>query len=684
MPRDLMVYFRAEARELLQKLSQDTLSFESARSPELLTRLLRHAHTLKGAARVVEQRDMASAIHGFEEILDPYRQNPQAFPAADINRLLEILDGLDRRLSELEAPPVAAPSESEPAAPMAETLRRPVQGLEDAGLGLLSYQRVEVDALLEDLRAASGQIEALRRNLHNLERSKSLGELLLAQLAGEGAAKTARLVAEELQLQLRAVERNLAFSVDQLERELHQAQESTEKLRLVRAEAIFPILRRALRDAAKQAGVSAELVTSGGDLRLETRLLATVQAALVQAVRNSLAHGIEPTAERVRQGKPASGTVTVQLSRHGRMLEFVCRDDGRGVDLTAVRRELERKGVDVQGMDQEALLQTLMQGGVSTARAITQTAGRGIGMDLIRETVVSLGGEITLETEPGAFTRLTFRVPWSVAGMEFLEVATQAEDDLPGQRVLLPLESVRASLLLAPDEVLRGQDGETLVFEGQTLRLLSLSAALGVPEAAEPAAVVVRSPQGEVALSVGALRGTRTATLLPLPPWTEASPLVAGATLDAEGDAQLVLDPEGLQQEALRPRPGTALAPSQAARLLVIDDSLTTRMLQQSILESAGFEVELASSAEEGLEKARQAEYGVILVDVEMPGIDGFTFVERIRSDPSLRHIPAILITSRDAVEDKLRGQAVGAQGYMVKSEYDQKELLRQIRSLLT
>jgi two-component system chemotaxis sensor kinase CheA len=139
-----------------------------------------------------------------------------------------------------------------------------------------------------------------------------------------------------------------------------------------------------------------------------------------------------------------------------------------------------------------------------------------------------------------------------------------------------------------------------------------------------------------------------------------------------------------LQQEALRPRPGTALAPSQAARLLVIDDSLTTRMLQQSILESAGFEVELASSAEEGLEKARQAEYGVILVDVEMPGIDGFTFVERIRSDPSLRHIPAILITSRDAVEDKLRGQAVGAQGYMVKSEYDQKELLRQIRSLLT
>ncbi len=117
--------------------------------------------------------------------------------------------------------------------------------------------------------------------------------------------------------------------------------------------------------------------------------------------------------------------------------------------------------------------------------------------------------------------------------------------------------------------------------------------------------------------------------------------------------------------------------------LLVIDDSLTTRMLQQSILESAGFEVDLATSAEEGLEKAVARAYGLILVDVEMPGMDGFSFVERIRSEPELAHIPAILVTSRDSPEDKARGQAVGAQGYMVKSEYDQKRLLEVIRGLL-
>jgi len=177
--------------------------------------------------------------------------------------------------------------------------------------------------------------------------------------------------------------------------------------------------------------------------------------------------------------------------------------------------------------------------------------------------------------------------------------------------------------------------------------------------------------------------GTARIVLRPLPQRMTASPIVAGATLDAEGNPQLVLDADGLIAVTQRGA-GGALDPSPDRRLvLVVDDSLTTRMLEQSILESAGYEVDVALSGEEALAIVRRKPYALILVDVEMPGMDGFTFIERIRSDADLQHIPAILVTSRAAPEDFQRGRDVGANGYVVKSEFDQAELLSMIKPLM-
>jgi two-component system chemotaxis sensor kinase CheA len=165
---------------------------------------------------------------------------------------------------------------------------------------------------------------------------------------------------------------------------------------------------------------------------------------------------------------------------------------------------------------------------------------------------------------------------------------------------------------------------------------------------------------------------------------TPALPLLAGASLDADGNPQLVLDPDNLVAEAERYAHGIGEQPAPPAPILVIDDSLTTRMLEQSILESAGFEVDLATSAEEGLEIARRKRYSLFLVDVEMPGMDGFSFIERIRADHELNGIPAILVTSRNEPEDLKRGRDVGAQDYVVKSEFNQALLLQRIRELVT
>jgi two-component system chemotaxis sensor kinase CheA len=196
--------------------------------------------------------------------------------------------------------------------------------------------------------------------------------------------------------------------------------------------------------------------------------------------------------------------------------------------------------------------------------------------------------------------------------------------------------------------------------------------------------VVVQSGSSWAAVGVERLLGTANVVVRPLPEMVDSIAVVAGASLDAEGNPQLVLDPAGLVAAAragaeARPAP----APAARAPILVIDDSLTTRMLEQSILESAGFDVDVAVSAEDALVKARDRRYGLFVVDVEMPGMDGFEFVERTRADPVLRETPAILVTSRSAPEDRRRGEQAGARGYILKGEFDQVHLLHTIQRLI-
>jgi two-component system chemotaxis sensor kinase CheA len=199
-------------------------------------------------------------------------------------------------------------------------------------------------------------------------------------------------------------------------------------------------------------------------------------------------------------------------------------------------------------------------------------------------------------------------------------------------------------------------------------------------------AVIIAADGDHVAIGVDRLCGTSTLVVRPLPDLAPAVAAVGGVSMDLDGTPRLVLDAQGLITETLRHNEtGGSTAPQSAARppILVVDDSLTTRMLERSILESAGYEVDLAASGEEGLEMARKRVYGLYLTDIDMPGIDGFMFVERTRADPELAGVPAILVSSRSSAEDRDRGVAVGASAYVVKGEFDQEELLAHIRKLV-
>jgi two-component system chemotaxis sensor kinase CheA len=675
MAQDPYKYFRVEAHELLEQLGKTTLDLERGPSPELVARLLRLAHTLKGAARVVKQREIADRAHALEEVLAPFRAPSGPIPREPIEAVLALVDDMGRRVAALDAAPEPAPNITARAAPdVTRTVHADV---------------AELDDLLDGVLELQAQVAVGRRAMTLLERGKRLAELLAAEVLAPTSAERLRggheraiSMAAELGSLLVRHERELAASLDHIDRELGQVRHTAEELRLVPASAIFTSLERTARDAAQALGRRVTFEARGGAVRLDAQVLQTVQAALVQLVRNSVAHGIEPEERRRAAGKPPAGRVTIDVLRRGRLVAFVSEDDGAGVDLEAVRRALQRKGLlsaEARELGTEALLRLLLAGGVTTSAAVTEVSGRGIGLDLVRETTQRLGGEVTVRTT-GQGTIVELVVPVSVASVGALSV------EASGTKAAIPLDAIERTMQVAAGDVVRTAEGESVVHDGKVLPFLSLWRALSsrqaAPRGARPwSAVVVRGGGGLAILGVDRLLGTSNVVVRPLPELAPASAIVMGAALDAEGNPRLVLDPDALVLLAGQERPSEREPEVLRPPILVVDDSLTTRMLERSILESAGYEVDVAVSGEEALVRARGRSYGLFLVDIEMPGMDGFTFVERTRADVALMHVPAILVSSRNSPEDRLRGEAVGALAYVVKSEFDQGDLLALIRA---
>ncbi len=690
MARDRFRYFRIEARELLDQLGQGVLDLEKgAPPPDLVARLLRLAHTLKGAARVVKQPEIADFAHRIEDGLAVVRETPRAMTRDEIDALLAHLDGISTRVVALSTLPAPSTETSAPTGAIGA-----VPGVPEELFRAFRPDVDEIDGLLDALAEAQRQLSSLEPLVGRVEQLRHHADLVLDHLASPGSSDIrfddrsgshVRVLADDLRTMCGTIERDLTHRVTQITREFHEARGAAERLRLVPANALFTLLERAARDAAFALGKRVSFEGRGGSVRVDPQVLAMVQSALVQLVRNAVAHGIERPADRTAAGKPVEGRVTIEVSRRGHRVVFTCQDDGRGVDLKAVRDLAEQKGLSdasVHASDSETLFQLLLKGGISTSGTVNGVSGRGVGLDVVREAADRLGGDVTVHTIEGAGTTISVNVPLTLAAIEALLVETS------GMTAVLPLDSVRGSVRLSMDTIVRTATGKSIVYDGQHIPLGTLALAL-VPEhtatreTREASVVVVQGSGGRAAFQVDRVLGTASSVLRRLPDLAPSAPYIAGVSLDDEGVPRPVLDPDALVAAASRTLAARDEPKAARPHVLVIDDSLTTRMLEQSILESAGYSVDLATSAEEGLEKARARRYALFLVDVEMPGMDGFTFIERIRMDQDLRDIPAILVTSRSSPEDQRRGKAVGARGYIVKGEFDQGVLLERIRGLV-
>ncbi len=698
----LTAAFIDEIGENHRVLVADALALE--REPANADRqrsVLRIMHTLKGAARAASVPSVEAVCHAMESELAQARATSGPLSPTQISLLLATADALADAAEQLRsgrsasegsvaallhrmtgsrsrgpgvtaANPPSLPPQTHPAAkvpvvpppPVAEAERDPEPAPHLARRS--DHVRIGADQL-ETLSSAAGELLGLAARMERYPSVIADNRASIDTAAGL-ATVTRRLDADVNSL--RTLSTRLVRSV----RELRQSPFSV----------AVEMLPRTVRDLAVTLGKSARLVVEGEGVEAERAVLEMIRDPLLHLARNAIDHGLESPDERVARGKDQEGVVRVSASVRGDRLRVTVSDDGRGVDVAAIRRRLAERGSDVPESDHDVAL-SMFEEGLSTRDDVNAISGRGMGMEIVRDAVEKAGGSVDVDWETGKGTTITIEVPVSIAITRAVIV------DVGGFYAAIPSAFVDRIGRVAPERVRTVNGRAVLEGEGSPVRLVSLAARLGEPfqaDAAESTSLVVMwlsALSRRLAVVVRDVLDERELVLRPVP-FEGGGTLVSAAALLPEGDVAIVLDVPGLIGERVGSGAGVEFrqAPKALAhRILVVDDSITTRSLEASVLGAAGYDVTTAVDGLEGWRALQGGNFDLVVSDVQMPRMDGLELCRKIRSSQKLKSLPVILVTSLDQPEEKMQGMEAGADSYITKSSFDQDTLLGTIRQLI-
>jgi two-component system chemotaxis sensor kinase CheA len=454
---------------------------------------------------------------------------------------------------------------------------------------------------------------------------------------------------------------------------------------------VFP---RLVRELARDQDKQVELVIHGDEIEIDRRILEQIKDPLIHLLRNCVDHGVEMPAAREQKGKPVQATLTIAIAhKDASKLEILVADDGAGIDMAKVKAAASRLGVvsaeELGRLNEHDILALVFQSGVSTSPIVTDISGRGLGLAIVRERVEGLDGTIALETQPDTGTTFRILIPLTLATFRGVLVRVGA------QIFIIPAISVERVALVEDKNIRTVENRETITHDGQTLSLVWLNDVLEIPrapgESANNAQVVVLGlGVDRIAFRVDAVLAEQEVLVKGLGWQLKRVRNVAGASVLGTGQVVPVLNVPDLMKSATRPAANQlmsvtdeqhAAAPKRS--ILVVEDSITSRALIKNILESAGYSVITAVDGVDGYTALKAGTFDLVVSDVEMPRMDGFDLTAKVRSDKRLADIPVVLVTALESREHRERGIDVGANAYIVKSSFDQSNLLEIIRRLI-
>ncbi|QEX21072.1 histidine kinase [Hypericibacter adhaerens] len=743
----LMKTFLGEAEEHVQALNRGLLELEkqpaAADRGATLKTLFRTAHSLKGAAHAVTVPAIETACHKLEELFAT-AVDGRSIDADLFRALFAIVDAIDdmvkqlRAQKDLDAQTLAQPLQrldtalagktaKEPTRPRppapSEPPARPAAAVDERPLSdrLVRIPAEKLDALMAysgelmvaqrgaAARAAdaAGTLETVKRwrsdwrtverAMERLLREGSGTEPSAAPAAAErrpgvsprstAAFRRATEAMHRIEQDLQRLAGGLVADRRVFERATGMLDSEVRRARLLPFAEACEGLERVVRDLAKSSGKEAELAINGAEIELDRSVLEGLKDPLLHLVRNAMDHGVELPSVRRARGKPSRGRVTVAAALRGARVEVTVADDGAGLDIAAIRERAREKNIPETADDRE-LAQHIFLPGFSTAPIVTEISGRGVGLDAVKTQAETMRGGVDVAFEAGRGTRFTMTLPLTLTTIRVMLVRAS------GRTLAFDNASIERLLRIRADD-LRSIDGrDVLILGGPPLPVVALSELLGMPPA-EPAgdrhqrpAVLLAVAGQRVVLLVDELIAEQEAMVRSLGPRLAGLKEVTGGLVLPNGRVAPILNAADLAHRAARHLPSRPSLPeaSQAVtrpRLIVADDSVTTRTLEKSILEAAGYEVTVASDGAEAWRLLQEKGADLVVSDVEMPRMDGFELTATIRGSARFRRLPVILVTGRETESDKARGLEVGANAYLPKSTFDQTMLIETIRQML-
>lgn len=490
-----------------------------------------------------------------------------------------------------------------------------------------------------------------------------------------------------LQGSLEDLTRNYETLLLQQSRVSSDLQEGLMRTRMVPFDALVPRLRRVVRQAAADTGKHVQLKLDGAQGELDRNVLERMTAPLEHMLRNAVAHGLESPAERKKHKKAEEGTIRIAVRREGSEVVLEVGDDGAGLNRGAIRKRAEERGLIrsdavLSDSDLDALI---MEPGFSTADTVSRLAGRGVGMDVVASEVRQLGGAFDIKSKKGEGTTFTLRLPQTLA-------VTQAVFVKIGETTYaVPIASVRGVGRIARDQL--GREDAAYAYGGEQYGLHDLGTLLGHATAKaegqlQMPLLLIRSGELRAAVSIDQVVGNREIVVKPVGPQVGSVPGIFGATIMGDGSVVVILDVAPLvRRQAALPRDAEPVAPvsvesRRVPLVMVVDDSVTMRKVTGRVLERHNFEVATAKDGVDALEKLDERVPDLMLLDIEMPRMDGYELATAMKADPRLRNVPIIMITSRTGEKHRQRAFDIGVERYLGKP-YQEHELLRNVFELL-
>lgn len=734
----LLARFLQEAREHCARINGGLVTLEQTPGDgEAMNEVYRSAHTIKGSARMLKLAPVAATAHRMEDLLDALKSGRVPFSRAASSLLFRGIDAVAGMLDRVaEGLPVPEPDES-----LCGELELAAAGSVDAapdGTGASAapgaapdspsavpacdqrWPALDHDADRETggrqrplsgdtIRVSSEKLDGLIKLMGEVlaDRGKLSGslsrlgetlrlsrELCEPPAPGDDPATEGSVPVRTVRRLHDAVSEAFASMKDDIlsqESLTRRLMESSLALRTLPLATIFDSLPRTVRDMAVALGKEVELSVEGGDTELDRLVIEKLGDPLLHMIRNAVDHGIESPDERRAAGKPETGSIRLSAWYEGGSVTVALRDDGRGISLEEIRaRALQKRLADPEAlrvMSDTELTDLIFMPGFSTSRIVTDLSGRGVGLDVVRKNVIEeLRGSIRVDSRQGSGTAFYLRLPLNLALYRLLLISAA------GRTFALPADCVEEVVSVAREELITVVSRKALRLRNEVIPVEGLAVLLGLAGGAATGEdrlliAVVAVGSEKLGLVIDAVVDEESAVVKPLPPHLRRIRTVSGVTVRGRRDIVAVLGASALcaasrERKGIRPQQ-QAGEPGRELRVLVVDDSISTREIEKSIIEAHGYQVTVAGDGLEALEKARERSFDVVVTDIEMPRLDGFSLTERLRADERYRHTPIIIVTSREREEDRRRGILVGANAYIVKGSFDQSNLIETIENLV-